>query len=200
MPLRNVAGTIKGMQAEGKGATDLEPRDDFVEDVVARGPTMFMDVGEEVIDRGEALMATVDAALEAGLPPDAETRSRDLLLEPRFDGFRISLSEDPPTRLEPFHVKLKMDADLSKVKAKPRVYPPAKTAWLNNKFAHHRRRNGVRDPASDMFKPCQAIPKGNGYRLVGDFKAVNQQSAGGSEPKVTGNCRWLRTRKNYSRL
>ena len=115
MSLRNVAVTIKGMQAEGKGATDLEPWDDFVEDVVARGPTMFMYVGEEVIDCGEALMATVDAALKAGLPPDAEIRLRNLLLEPRFDGFRLSLSEDPSTRLEPFHVKLKMDADLSKV-------------------------------------------------------------------------------------
>ena len=64
MSLRNVAVTIKGMQAEGKGAIDLEPRDDFVEDVVARGPTMSMDAGEEIIDRREALMATVDAALE----------------------------------------------------------------------------------------------------------------------------------------
>ena len=93
-----------------------------MEDVVARGPTMFMDLGEEVIDRGEVLMATVDAALEAGLPPDAETRLRDLLLEPRFDGFRLSLSEDPPTRWEPFHVKLKVDADLSNMKENPRVY------------------------------------------------------------------------------
>ena len=152
--------TIKSMQAGGKGATDLEPWDDFVEDVVARGPTMFLEVDEKVTDRREALMVAVDAALEAGLPPDAETRLRDLLLEPRFNGFHRSLSEDPPTRLEPFHVKLKMDADLSKVKAKPRVYSPAKTAWLNNKFPRHRRRNGVREPASDMFKSCPGGPEG----------------------------------------
>ena len=82
------------------------------------------------------MAAAVDAALEAGLPPDAETRLRDLLLEPRFDGFRRSLPGDLPVRLEPFHVKLKVNADLSKVKAKPRAYSPAKTARLDEKFAH----------------------------------------------------------------
>ena len=99
---------------------------------------MFMEVGEEVIDRRKALMVAVDAALllKAGLPPDAETRLRDLLLEPRFDGFHRSLSGDPPAKSEPFHVKLKVDGDLSKVKAKPRVYSPAKTARLDETFAH----------------------------------------------------------------
>ena len=112
-------------------------------------------------------MAAVDAAVEAGLPPDAETRLRDLLLGPLmffvaslsgdpparvepfqaklkvdadlskalFDGFCRSLSGDPPARLEPFHVKLKADSDFSKVKARSRVYSPAKTAWLEEQFA-----------------------------------------------------------------
>ena len=70
------------MQAAGKVAAAMEPRDELVEDEVARGPVMFMEVSEEVIDRREALMAAVDAVLEAGLPFDAETRLRDLLLGP----------------------------------------------------------------------------------------------------------------------
>ena len=126
--LRRVAVTMKGMQAVGKVAAAMEPWDEFVEDVVARGPAMFMDVGDEVNARREALMAAVDATLEAGLPSDAETRLRDPLLGTLLDGFRRSLSGDPPARVEPFQVKLKVDADLSKVKARPRVYSLAKIA------------------------------------------------------------------------
>ena len=188
MPLRNVAVTVRGMQGEGKKASALEPRYEFVEDVVARGPAMFREVGEEVIDRRKALMVAANAALEAGLPPDAETRLRDLLLEPRFDGFPRSLSGDPQARLKPFHVKLKVDADLSKVKAKPRVYLPAKTARLDEKFAHLTNAVMVyENPQAICSNPARAVPKGNGYRLVGDFKAVNQQRADGFEPRLLAN-------------
>ena len=86
--LRRVAVTMKGMQAAGKVAAAMEPRDEFVEDVVARGPAMFIEVGDKVIARREALTAAVDAALEAGLPFDAKTRLRDPLLGPLFDDFR----------------------------------------------------------------------------------------------------------------
>ena len=183
--LRRVAVTMKGMQASGKVAAAMEPRDDFIEDVVARGPAMFMEVGDEVITRLEALMAAVDAALEAGLPSDAETRLRDLLLGPLFDGFRRSLSGDPPARVEPFQVKLKVDADLSKVKARPRVYSPAKTAWLDEQFAQLANVGMVyENPQAICSNPAQAVPKGNGYRLVGDFKAVNQQSVPVAAPPM----------------
>ena len=80
MSLRTVAVAMNGMRAAGKVAAAVEPRDAFVEDFVARGPAMLMEVGDEVIIGREALMAAVDAALEADLPPDAETRLRDLLL------------------------------------------------------------------------------------------------------------------------
>ena len=39
---RHVAVTMKSMQAAGKVAAAMEPRDEFVEDVVVRGPSMFM--------------------------------------------------------------------------------------------------------------------------------------------------------------
>ena len=110
--LRRVAVTMKGIRAAGKVSAAMEPRDEFVEDAVARGPAMFMEVGDKVIARREALMAAVDAALEAGLPFDSKTRLCDLLLGPLFDDFRRSLSGDPPARDEPFQVKVKVDADL----------------------------------------------------------------------------------------
>ena len=132
--LRHVAPTIKGMQAAGKVAAAMESRDEFVEDVVARRPVMFREVGDEAVTRREALMVAVDAALETGLPSDAETRLRYLLPGSLFDGFRRSLSGDPPSGVEPFQVKLKVDVDLSKVKARPRIYSPSKTAWLDEKF------------------------------------------------------------------
>ena len=55
-------------------AAAVDPRDEFVEDVVAYGSAMFMEVGDEMITRREALMVALDDALEAGLPPNAETR------------------------------------------------------------------------------------------------------------------------------
>ena len=175
--LRRVAVTMKGMQAADKVAAAMEPRDGFVEDVVARGPAIFMEVGDEVIARREALMAAVDAAREDGLPSDAETRLRALLLGALFDGFRRSLSGDPLARVEPFQVKLKVDADLSKVNARPRVYSPAKTAWLDEPFSQLADTGMVYEsPQAICSNPAQAVPMGNGYRLVGDFKTVNQQS------------------------
>ena len=86
--LRHVAMTMKAMQASVKVAAVREPRDEFVEDVVVWGPAVFMEVGDEAIVRREALMPVVDAALEPGLPSDAETRLRNLLLRPLFGGFR----------------------------------------------------------------------------------------------------------------
>ena len=176
--LRRVAVTMKGMQAASKVVTAMEPRDEFVEDVVARGPAVFMEVGGKVIARWKALMAAVYAALEAGLPSDAETHLlRDLLLGTLFDGFRRSLSGDPPVKVEPFQVKLKVDADLSKVKARPRVYSPAKTAWLDEQFAQLADAEMVyENPQAICSNRAQAAPKGNGCRLVGEIKAAHQQS------------------------
>ena len=174
---RCVAVTMKGIQAAGNVAAATEPRDEFVEDVVVRGLAVFMEVDNEVITRREALMAAVDAALEAGLPSDAETRLCDLLLGPMFDGFRRSLSREPSASVEPFEVKMKVLADLSKVKARPRTYPPAKAVWLDEQFAQLPDAGMVyENPQAIYSNPAQAVPKGNGYRLVGNFKAVNQQS------------------------
>ena len=127
----------------------------------------------------------MDAALKAGLPCDAETRLRDLLLGSLFDGFRRSLSGDPPASAEPFQVKLKTDTDLSKVKARPRVYSPARTAWLDKQFAQLTEAGMVyENPQAIYSNLAQAVPKGNGYSLVGGFKPVNRQSEPVAAPPV----------------
>ena len=113
--LRNVDAMIKDAQAVGMLVAAVDPRDECVADVVAREAAIFVEVGDEVIARREALMAAVDAALEAGLLSDAETRLCDLLLGPLLDGFHKSLSEDSPALVKPFQVNLKAEADLSKV-------------------------------------------------------------------------------------
>ena len=89
--LRHVAGMMKNIQVAGQVTAAVESRDEFVKDTVVRGPATFMEVGDDVITRRQALRAAVDAALEAGLPSDAKTRLRNILLGPLFDDFCRSL-------------------------------------------------------------------------------------------------------------
>ena len=63
------------------------------------------------------------------------------------------------------------------MKAKPRVYSPAKTALLDEQFAQLADAGMVyENPQAICLNPAQAVSKGNGYRLVGDSEAVNQKS------------------------
>ena len=169
-------------------------------------------------------MAAVDTALEAGLPSDAETRVHDLLFEPLFDGCCRSLPGDPPATVEPFQVKLKVDADLSKVKGRPRVYLP-KTAWLDEQFAQLADAAMVYEsPQAICSNPsCPGGPEEEWLLLVRSLEAVNEQSEPMAAPpmfleertsafagaslfmtvdlnEVSGKYCWLRTRRNYSRL
>ena len=61
---------MKGTQAAGKVAAAIEPRDAFVEHVVARGPAMFKEVGDEVIARQDIYTdgkAVLDSPLGSGV-------------------------------------------------------------------------------------------------------------------------------------
>ena len=49
--LRNVAMMIETMQAAGKIASDVKPRQEFMKDKMARGLEMFFEVGDEVTAR-----------------------------------------------------------------------------------------------------------------------------------------------------
>ena len=76
----------------------------------------------------------------------------------------------------PFQVKLEVDVNWSKVKARPRICSPAKIALLDEQFAQLADAGMVQDnPQAICSNPAQVVPKGNAYRLVGDFKAVNQE-------------------------
>ena len=76
-------------------------------------------------------------------------------------------------------VTLKQGADLFEVKAKPRRYPPDKSAYLREHFQ-------LLCDVGMMYPNLQAVcasvamafPKGpgKGYRLVADFSLINTQS------------------------
>ena len=73
---------------------------------------------------------------------------------------------------------LKQGADLSQVKAKPRVYPPEKIAWLNEPFELLCETGMVYpNPQVICASVAKAFPKGRGkgYRLVGDVSPINGQ-------------------------
>ena len=65
--LRRVAVTMKGMQAAGKVAAAMEPQYEFVEDVVAWGPAMLMELGDEVIARQNIYTTDGKAVLDSPL-------------------------------------------------------------------------------------------------------------------------------------
>ena len=75
-------------------------------------------------------------------------------------------------------VTLKQDADLSQVKAKPRVYPPEKSAWLKEHFELLFETGMVYpNPQAICASVAMAFPKGpgKGHRLVAEFSAINGQ-------------------------
>ena len=81
-------------------------------------------------------------------------------------------------RVAPMRVTLKQDADLSQVKAKPRVYPPEKIAWLKEHFELLcETRMVYPNPQAICASVAMAFPKGpgKGYRLVAEFSALNGQ-------------------------
>ena len=55
---------------------------------------------------------------------------KEIVLGQCFDAFRRALTGESPARVEPMRVTLKQGADLSEVKAKPRRYPPDRSAYL----------------------------------------------------------------------
>lgn len=72
-------------------------------------------------------MEAMDAALEAGLSPDAETRLRVLLLGLVFDGFHRSVPWDLKERMEPSQWTPKTDEDLVECKSEDGGFIEAKT-------------------------------------------------------------------------
>ena len=72
--------TLKGMlQAQVEGALP-GPSDEFCETLVAHGPAMFMEAGEEVAARHEALVGALRVAVEVGLPEGCVAELEEIVL------------------------------------------------------------------------------------------------------------------------
>ena len=135
--VRRVSGpglTLQGMlQAQAEDALP-DPPDEFCETLVSHGPAMFIMAGEEVATRREALVGALRVAVEIGLPEGCVAELEEIVLGECFDAFRRTLTGETPARVASMRVTLKQGADLSPMKAKPRVYPPEKSAWLTEYF------------------------------------------------------------------
>ena len=135
--VRRVSGPgliLQGMlQAQAEDALP-DPPDEFCEMLVSHGPAMFMKAGEEVAARREVLVGALRMAVEVGLPEGCVAELEEIVLLECFDAFRRALTGETSARVAPMRVTLKQGADLSQVKAKRRVYPPEKSAWLKKYF------------------------------------------------------------------
>ena len=137
-----------------------------------------MEAGEEVAARREALVGALRVAVEVGLPEGCVAELEEIVLGECFDAFRRALTGETPARVAPMRVTLKQGADLSQVKAKPRVYPPEKSAWLKEHFELLCETGMVYpNPQAICASVAMAFPKGpgKGYRLVADFSPINGQ-------------------------
>ena len=85
--------TLQGMlQAQAEDALP-DPQDEFCETLVSHGPAMLMETGEEVAARREALVGTLRAAVEVGLPEGCVAELEEIMLGECFDAFRKGLYE-----------------------------------------------------------------------------------------------------------
>ena len=217
--------TLKGMlQAQGKDALP-DPPDEFCETLVSHGPAMFMEAGEEVAGRREALVGALRVAVEVGLPERCVAELEEIVLGECFDAFRRALTGETPAHVAPMRVTLKQGADLSQVKVKPPVYPPEKSAWLKEHFELLCETGMVYpNPQAICASMAMAFPKGpgKGYRLVAEFSSSTASTSWyrgrcgtlrfrvinvlapwlfvlWTAFKVTGSTRWWRRRVNILR-
>ena len=126
--------TLAGRETARVEAGRQEPLHEFREMLLSRSPTMFMKVREEIKARREALVGALHAAVQVGLPEAYVHEVKERGLGQCFGAFRRALTGEPPARVEPMLIMLKQGADLSEVKAKPRRYPPDRSAHLREHF------------------------------------------------------------------
>ena len=121
--VRRVSGPgLQGMlQALAEDALP-DPPDEFCETPVSHAPAMFMEVGEEVAAKREAMVGALRVAVKVWLPEGCVAELEEILLGECFDAFRRVLTGETPTRVAPMRVTLKQGTDRTQVKAKPRLY------------------------------------------------------------------------------
>ena len=126
----------------------------------------------------EALVGALRVAVEVRLPEGCVTELEEILLGECFEAFRRALTGETPVRVAPMRVTLKQGADLSQVKAKPRVYPSEKSAWLKKNFELLCETGMMYpNPRAICASMAMAFPKrpGKRYPLVADFPPIKGQ-------------------------
>ena len=226
--LRRVSGpglTLQGMwQAQVEDVLP-DPPNEPCETLVSHGPAIFMEAGKEVAARPEALVRALRLAVEVGLPVGCVVELEEIVLGECFDAFWRALTGETPARVAPVRVRLKKGTNLTQVKAKPRVYPPEKSTWLEEHFELLCETGMVYpNPQAICASVPMAFSKGpnKGYRLVANFPPSTASASwcrGLCEIlrprvrhvlalwrfvqwtafKVTGRARWRRRRVNISR-
>lgn len=104
-----------------------DPLGDFPETLVSRGSVMFIESREEVAARIKSLVDGLRAAVEVELPERFLVELEGIVLGDRFRVFWRILTAETPARVAPKRLTPKQDADLTPVKAMPRLYPPEKS-------------------------------------------------------------------------
>ena len=141
--------------------------------LLQRTPQMFMPPTEEWTVREEALLKAVEEAAKQGMASHCVARLREMVMERHRGAFRRALTGNPPARVQPMVAKRKQGT--GKVRARPKIYSPRKTEWLAKHFAQLEAAGMVfRNPQATFASVAMAVPKGDGFRMVADYRAVNQ--------------------------
>lgn len=86
---------------------------------------------------------------------------------------RRALCGDLPAQVEPILAHRKPVVGV--VRARPRIVPAKKTAWLAEQFGQLKAAGMVfRNPRTTFSSVTMAVPKGNGFCMVADYRVMNQ--------------------------
>ncbi|CAN0055365.1 unnamed protein product, partial [Sphacelaria rigidula] len=128
---------------------------------------------QELAERKVALEEAVLAAAKNGMSESGVGKLRELVNR-RANAFRRALRGNPPARVEPLTVTFKPGAAV--VKARPRAYSPVRMIWLARYMATLvALRLVFRSLQAVWASAAVATPKKGGFRLVSDYRAVNEQ-------------------------
>ena len=174
--VRCVAVTIEAMQqvadikVEAAGETD-----EFKDALLDRVPKIMMGFGDsEMEKREQALEDVILRAAQEGMLPSDVAELRRLVLGHYKETFRRGRTGEPPAQVEPMRVLWTPTARTTK--AKPILFAPEKCAWFSEQMKTLDRAHILYLDSQTIFASVAiALPKGDTYRMVADYRAVNNQ-------------------------
>ena len=115
----------------------------------------------------------METAAANGLSAGGGARLREIS-DGHWNAFRLGFRGDRPARVEPLTATFKPEARV--VKTRGRAYSPVKTAWLATCIGTLVALGLVfRNMPAAWASTAMTAPKKGGFRLVGDYHAVNKQ-------------------------